>query len=194
MTARFMMPFPDKMLTGHFGKIRTINGKQTQPHRGTDWGAKRGTPIPAVSNGTIRLVQFSEILGWVIVQSVFGADRKTMYVGYCHMDSEPTLKVGDKVQMGQTIGKIGNTGFSSGPHLHATLSPTVRGVFSGTVLDLYKYLSEQIEKTSQSPTASQKIATPAKSVQKAAPVQKTVQPSKKMEITCPNCKMRFENA
>jgi len=187
MTARFMMPFPDKQLTGHFGKIRTINGKKTNPHRGTDWAAKRGTPIPAVANGTIRLVQFSEILGWVIVQSVFGADRKTMYVGYCHMDSEPTLKVGDKVKMGQTIGKIGNTGFSSGPHLHATLSPTVKGVFSGTVLDLYKYLSEQIKSGSAGHTAPQKTATPAKKIEKAAPAPK-------MAITCPNCKMRFENA
>ena len=194
MTARFMMPFPDKQITGHFGKIRTIRGKKTNPHRGTDWAAKRGTPIPAVANGTIRLVQFSEILGWVIVQSVYGYDRKTMYVGYCHMDSEPTLKVGDKVKMGQTIGKVGNTGFSSGPHLHATLSPTVKGVFSGTVVDLYKYLSEQIKIGSERHTASQKSATSAKSVQKAAPVQKTAKPSKKMEITCPNCKMRFENA
>jgi murein DD-endopeptidase MepM/ murein hydrolase activator NlpD len=198
MTARFMMPFPDRMLTGHFGKIRTINGKKTNPHRGTDWAAKRGTPIPAVSNGTIRLVQFSEILGWVIVQSVFGADRKTMYVGYCHMDSEPDLKVGDKVQMGQTIGKIGNTGFSSGPHLHATLSPTVRGVFSGTVLDLYKYLSEQIEKTSQKPTAPQNSHEPAKKAAKVAKpatnAAKSASTSEKLKITCPNCKMEFTNA
>ena len=194
MTARFMMPFPDKQLTGHFGKIRTINGKKTNPHRGTDWAAKRGTPIPAVANGTIRLVQFSEILGWVIVQSVYGADRKTMYVGYCHMDSEPELKVGDKVKMGQTIGKIGNTGFSSGPHLHATLSPTVKGVFSGTVVDLYKYLSDQIKNGSTSHTAPQKIAKSTKTETKPAPVQKTGQVSKKMEITCPNCKTRFVNA
>jgi murein DD-endopeptidase MepM/ murein hydrolase activator NlpD len=80
MTAKFMMPYPDKQLTGHFGKIRTINGKKTNPHRGTDWAAKRGTPIPAVSNGTVKLVQFSEVLGWVLVQSVMGADKKVMYV------------------------------------------------------------------------------------------------------------------
>lgn len=153
--AKFMFPFPDKQLTGHFGKIRTINGKKTNPHRGTDWAAKRGTPIPAVSSGTVRLVQFSEILGWVLVQSVYGKDRKTMYVGYCHMDKQPTLKVGDKLKMGQEIGKIGNTGFSSGPHLHATLSPTVKGVFSGTVLDLYKYLSENVEKPSTGRTEPQ---------------------------------------
>ena len=153
--AKFMFPFPDSQVTGHFGKIRTIRGKKTNPHRGTDWAAKRGTPIPAVSSGTVKLVQFSEVLGWVLVQTVFGKDKKTKYVGYCHMDTKPTLKVGEKVKMGQEIGKIGNTGFSSGPHLHATLSPSVKGVFSGTVLDLYKYLSENVEIPSTGRTAAQ---------------------------------------
>ena len=153
---KFMLPFPDSKVSGHFGKIRTINGKKTNPHRGTDWAVKRGTPIPAVSNGTVRLVQFSEVLGWVLVQSVMGYDKKVMYVGYCHMDTEPTLKVGDKLKMGQTIGKVDTEGFSSGPHLHATLSTTVKGVFYGTVLDLYKYLQENVEKPSTGSTAPQK--------------------------------------
>lgn len=148
---KFMLPYPDKLLTGHFGKIRTINGKKTQPHRGTDWGVKRGTPIPAISNGTVMLVDFSKVLGWVLVQSVRGKDGKIMYVGYCHMDTQPTLKVKDKLTMGQEIGKIGNTGMSSGPHLHATLSPTVRGVFSGTVVDLYKYIQEQLSGSATEP-------------------------------------------
>jgi murein DD-endopeptidase MepM/ murein hydrolase activator NlpD len=197
MTARFMMPFPDKQLTGHFGKIRTIRGKKTNPHRGTDWAAKRGTPIPAVSNGTVKLVQFSEVLGWVLVQSVFGSDKKTMYVGYCHMDSEPTLKVGDKVKMGQTIGKIGNTGFSSGPHLHATLSPALKGVFSGTVVDLYKYLSEQIKIGSAKHSAPQKSREPAKKAVKVAKpatnAAESASTHEKLKITCPNCKMEFTN-
>ena len=157
--AKFMFPFPDSAITGHFGKIRVIRGKKTNPHRGTDWGVKRGTPIPAVSSGTVKLVQFSKVLGWVLVQSVYGKDKKTKYVGYCHMDKQPTLKVGDKLKMGQEIGKVGNTGFSSGPHLHATLSPTVKGVFSGTVLDLYKYLQENAEKPSTGNTEPQILHT-----------------------------------
>ncbi len=168
MTAKFMLPYPDKMLTGHFGKIRTINGKKTQPHRGTDWGVPRGTPIPAVSAGTVMLVQFSKVLGWVLVQSVKGYDGKVMYVSYCHMDTEPTLKVGDKLKMGQTIGKIGNTGMSSGPHLHATLSDAVKGVFAGTVFDLYKYLSDQIKNGSTVKPAGQKSSKVSKNETKTA--------------------------
>lgn len=141
----FILPFADKFLTGHFGKIRTINGKKTNPHRGTDWAPKLGAPIPAVSNGTVMLVQYSKVLGWVLVHSVVGFDKKVMYVGYCHMDKKPAYKVGDKLKVGDIIGKVGNEGFSSGPHLHATLSDTVKGVFAGTVFDLYKYLSEQIK-------------------------------------------------
>ena len=168
--AKFMFPFPDSKVTGHFGKIRTINGKKTNPHRGTDWAMQKGTPIPAVSSGTVKLVQYSNVLGWVLVQSVYGKDRMTKYVGYCHMKEKPTLKVGDKLKMGQTIGKVDTEGFSSGPHLHATLSPSVKGVFSGTVLDLYKYLSENVEIPSTGRTAAQNSKETPKIVQ-----------------TCPHC-------
>ncbi|NBU22902.1 MAG: M23 family metallopeptidase [Actinobacteria bacterium] len=173
MANKFQLPYPDKMLTGHFGKIRTINGKKTQPHRGTDWGVPRGTPIPAVSAGTVMLVQFSKVLGWVLVQSVKGYDGKVMYVSYCHMDTEPTLKQGDKLKIGQTIGKIGNTGMSSGPHLHATLSPAIKGVFAGTVVDLYKYLSDQIK------NGSAKHAEPQ--------ISPKVTKKETKPAVCPNC-------
>lgn len=153
---RFRMPFPDKQLTGHFGKIRTFKGAPTNPHRGTDWGAKEGTPIPAVSNGTVRLVQYSKVLGWVLVQSIW-ADNKTWFVGYCHLKEKPKLKVGAKIALGDTIGLIGSTGSaSSGPHLHATLSTGLKGVFYGKVFDLYIFLSEQTKKARTERTALKK--------------------------------------
>ena len=173
--AEFMFPFPDSALTGHFGKVRTINGKKTSPHRGTDWAAKRGTPIPAVSDGTVKLVQYSKVLGWVLVQTVMGKDRKTRYVGYCHMKIKPTLKFGARLKMGQTIGLVDTEGYSTGPHLHATLSTSVKGVFYGTVLDLYKYLSENVEKPSASAVRSQKSTQSVKIVD-----------------TCPHCKKELK--
>lgn len=173
--AKFMFPFPDSAITGHFGKIRTIRGKKTNPHRGTDWAAKRGTPIPAVSAGTVKLVQYSKVLGWVLVQTVYGKDRKTKYVGYCHMKVKPAYKVGDKLKMGQTIGKVDTEGYSTGPHLHGTLSDSLKGVFYGNVYDLYKYLSDNIEKPSES------ISQPKK-----------IENAPKIVYACPHCKKELK--
>ena len=176
--AEFMMPFPDSALTGHFGKVRRIRGKNTSPHRGTDWAVSRGTPIPAVSEGSVKLVQYSDVLGWVLVQTVYGNDKTTRYVGYCHMDTKPTLKVGARLKMGQTIGLSGNSGYTTGPHLHATLSPTLKGVFYGTVLDLYKYLSDNIKKPLEAKPEPKKI-------EKAVKITPIV-------YACPHCKKELK--
>ena len=176
--AEFMMPFPDKFLTGHFGKVRIIRGKKTTPHRGTDWAVPVGTPIPAVSKGTVKQIQYSSVLGWELTQTVYGKDKRTLYVSYCHMDNKPTVKVGDKLKMGDTIGLSGNEGLSSGPHVHVTLSPTVKGVFYGVVYDVYKYLSDNIEK----PVA---VKPAPKKIEKAIKIAPIV-------YACPHCKKELK--
>jgi murein DD-endopeptidase MepM/ murein hydrolase activator NlpD len=44
--------------------------------------------------------------------------KRSLYILYAHMLDNPTLKVGDEVQICQVLGKVGNTGWSSDPHLH----------------------------------------------------------------------------
>lgn len=139
------MPYSEKFLTAHYGEtseFRRIRG--LQPHSGTDWARPRGTRIPAIANGTIQLIEFSKALGWVVVQSALDKAGKVWFLGYCHMDSKPDLEVGQKVKAGQTIAQIGNTGVSSAPHLHATASRKLRGVFGATrdKVDLYKLIKE----------------------------------------------------
>ena len=138
-----MQPFAEDRITGHFGTrsaFRIRNG--LGPHRGTDWAERNKTPIPAITSGTIALVQYSKILGWCIVQTAW-AEGKTYYIGYAHLAKKPTLKKGDKINMGETIALLGNTGkASSGPHLHATLSTSVKGIFWGKVYDLYKFINK----------------------------------------------------
>ena len=139
-------PFPDSKITGHYGTMSEFRRRNNmQPHSGTDWAMKEGTPIPAIAKGTIKYVGSSKVLGHVIVQSAMGKDGKIWYIGYCHLQKAPTLKVGDKVDVGATIGLVGNTGSaSSGPHLHATLSRQVKGVFGPTNVkaDLHKAIKE----------------------------------------------------
>jgi murein DD-endopeptidase MepM/ murein hydrolase activator NlpD len=61
-----------------------------------------------------------------------GQDAKLYYVGFCHLKAEG-LEVGTKVQEGDTIGFVGNTGSaSSGSHLHLTVSKELKGVFGPT--------------------------------------------------------------
>jgi murein DD-endopeptidase MepM/ murein hydrolase activator NlpD len=148
-----------------------------QPHSGTDWARPRGTRIPAIAKGTVRLIQFSRVLGWVLVQSAMDKDGKVWYIGYCHMDNKPGYKVGDKLAKSQTVGKIGNSGMSSGPHLHATASKALKGVFgvTGAKVDLHKLILENTKGTAPE--------------QEDKKVKKVVEQVKsKIVYACPHCK------
>lgn len=142
----WIKPFPDKAITGHYGTLSEFRRKNgMQPHSGTDWAAKAGTLIPAIANGTIVGIFESKILGHVLVQRVMDKNKKVWFIGYCHLHKKPTLAEGTKVKAGDPIGLVGNTGSaSSGPHLHATLSKTLKGVFGTTAqkADLFKAIQE----------------------------------------------------
>ena len=134
------LPFHWKKITGRFGTLSEYRKKNgMQPHSGVDFAMPEGTPIPALDRGTIVLQQWSNILGNVSVLRVLGYDpagdkkkKELFYIGYCHL-AEPGLPVGTKVNEGDIIGKVGNTGSAStGAHLHATVSKEVKGVFGPT--------------------------------------------------------------
>ena len=126
-------PFEPKFITGRFGTLSEFRrARGMQAHSGVDWARPEGTPIPAIANGTIVLSQFSQVLGNVSVLRVMDKDKKLWYVGLCHLKAEG-LPVGTKVQEGDTIAFVGNTGSaSSGAHLHLTVSDQVKGVFGPT--------------------------------------------------------------
>jgi murein DD-endopeptidase MepM/ murein hydrolase activator NlpD len=146
-------PFPEKKVTEGYGEMSAFRKKnKMQPHSGTDWAMPGGTKIPAIGNGTVKFVGESKILGNVIVYSIADKEGKIWYIGYCHLQKVPTLKVGDKVKQGDTVGLVGTTGSaSSGNHLHATASRKVKGVFGVTTdkVDLVKL----IKKNSTPPVA-----------------------------------------
>jgi murein DD-endopeptidase MepM/ murein hydrolase activator NlpD len=104
-------------------------------------------------------------------------DGVIWYLGYCHMDSKPGYKVGDKLTKSQTVGLIGNSGVSSGPHLHATASRKLKGVFGVTAdkVDLHKLILENIKRS--------------EAKQEDTKDEALVEPSKPQVIyACPHCK------
>jgi hypothetical protein len=82
-------------------------------HNGIDFGCPEGTPIYSVYPGTVTKIGYDPqgYGNYVRVTTDFGR------VIYAHL-RETVVRVNDKVTMGQIIGRSGNTGYSSGPHLH----------------------------------------------------------------------------
>lgn len=126
-------PFDVKKITGRFGTLSEYRRKNgMQPHSGLDFAMPEGTPIPAIAKGTVVLNQFSQVLGHVLVQRVMSKDGEIWFVGYCHLQA-PGVQTGNKIQEGQIIGRVGNSGSAStGPHLHMTVSKELKGVFGPT--------------------------------------------------------------
>ncbi|MFP4163729.1 MAG: M23 family metallopeptidase [Chitinispirillaceae bacterium] len=82
-------------------------------HRGIDFAAATGTPIRATAVGVVEKVQNDDSYGLIVtVRHDFGF--KTKY-GHC---SQVLVSEMDKVNRGQTIALVGNTGRSTAPHLH----------------------------------------------------------------------------
>jgi len=92
--------------------IHPISKKLTV-HHGVDIPAPMGTLVYAAGEGTVKKAE--ELGGWgklLILEHSDGFSTR-----YAHMDGFE-VKVGDQVAKGQVIGRVGNTGKSTGPHLH----------------------------------------------------------------------------
>ena len=87
------------------------------PHRGIDYTVPKGTPLKAVGRGTIVRIYESKILGHVVELRTYVTAEKIRVFAYCHLD-KVEVKEGQSVKQGDIIGHSGNTGTSSGPHLH----------------------------------------------------------------------------
>ena len=82
-------------------------------HSGMDFSAKIGTEIYATGNGTVKFAAWKQGYGKCLIID-HGYGYQTLYG---HMDKFK-VRVGQKVTRGQVIGEVGNTGKSTGPHLH----------------------------------------------------------------------------
>lgn len=86
-------------------------------HNGVDLPVPIGTPIHAAQAGTLIAAREDATSGRYVILEHAGGIR----TAYCHLSVLPALSVGSPVERGQWIGDSGNTGRSTGPHLHFVL-------------------------------------------------------------------------
>jgi murein DD-endopeptidase MepM/ murein hydrolase activator NlpD len=118
-------------ITMFFGQnINPIHG-QYYIHKGIDIATHRsGDPVVATADGQVVTAEYANDFGnYIIIRHKHG-----YYTRYAHMQSF-RVKVGQRVQQNEVIGHIGNTGISTGPHLHYEVH------IGSDVVDPYRYIT-----------------------------------------------------
>jgi murein DD-endopeptidase MepM/ murein hydrolase activator NlpD len=139
-TVLFTSPLPGATLTQAFGPSNetleppaTVGGiAYAHYHNGIDLAAPLGTPVLAAASGTV-VAAGPQSDGAVVVK----IRHDDGYVSlYAHLDPSLQVAVGQHVAAGQTIGNVGMTGMTTGPHLHFGLYTS-----DGTAVDPSPYLA-----------------------------------------------------
>jgi murein DD-endopeptidase MepM/ murein hydrolase activator NlpD len=109
----FTRPVASRKPGEGFGFRRIINGQPRMPHSGIDYSADRGTPVVAANRGRVALLGEFFFAGRLVVLD----HGLGLYTLYFHLDGV-AVSEGQLVERGQTVGTVGTTGRSTGPHLH----------------------------------------------------------------------------
>ncbi|WAC50341.1 M23 family metallopeptidase [Frigoribacterium sp. SL97] len=128
-----------------FNGIVTVNswwGPRVSPggvgsknHQGVDFGKPADGLMISIGDGVVTGKQSTpgHACGyWITVLNPDGGEAR-----YCHMVNPTDLNVGDTVVKGQTLGLVGSTGNSTGPHIHLNIN------LNGVPVDPYDYLKER---------------------------------------------------
>lgn len=108
-------PVEFSRISSRFGKRKHPISKKWKAHKGVDYAASRGTPIRATADG--KVVHAGRKGGYGNTIVLRHAGRFTTL--YAHMNGfAKGVRSGSRVKQGQTIGYVGSTGYSTGPHLH----------------------------------------------------------------------------
>lgn len=90
-------------------------GRGGRSHEGQDIFARCGTPLVAARAGTVQDRKFQSAAGNYLVIDLDGSAKDDMYA---HLKAPATVKVGQHLTAGQSIGQVGDTGDADGCHLH----------------------------------------------------------------------------
>lgn len=126
----FIKPISGGRLTSRFGRRTSPTRGASSNHKGVDWGIPRGSSVVASSGGTVTKAGWGGGYGYVVyIKHPGGAETR-----YAHL-SKVLVSAGQTVKQGQKIALTGNTGVSTGPHLHFELR------LNGTPVDPYAYMN-----------------------------------------------------
>jgi len=106
--------------------------KRKEFHAGTDLRAPIGTPVLAPADGVVKFIQYNQNSGYGNVVSLSHNYGFESY--YAHLMNKPIVKEGQFVKKGDIIAYSGNSGMSTGPHLHYEIK------FIGRLLDPETFL------------------------------------------------------
>ncbi|WP_162287784.1 peptidoglycan DD-metalloendopeptidase family protein [Indiicoccus explosivorum] len=109
-------------MTSGFGPRRSPGGIGSTMHRGVDFAAPIGTPIPSQTSGIVKYAGYHGLRGNYVKVGTGPFD----YI-YQH-NSRNLVSTGDTVRKGQIIGLVGSTGASTGPHLHYEIRKNGRAI------------------------------------------------------------------
>lgn len=128
------LPFTDPRITSRFSYRRRnpVHGA-VRPHLGVDYAAPTGTRVQAVAAGVVEFAGFSGEAGRMVRLRHAGGYETS----YLHLSAlGPGIRPGARVQQGDTIGKVGQTGTATGPHLDYRISRN--GVFVNPLAELQR--------------------------------------------------------
>lgn len=126
----FVKPISGGKLTSRFGRRTAPKKGASTNHKGVDWGIPRGSTIVAASGGTVTKAGWGGGYGYVVyIKHPGGIETR-----YAHC-SKVLVSAGQTVKQGQKIALSGNTGVSTGPHLHFEVR------VNGNPVDPFSYIN-----------------------------------------------------
>lgn len=136
-TGTVRWPFPTAVpISSGFGDRVAPCRYCSSNHRGVDFTPGNGTPIFAIADGVVTSSEYGGGYGQFVYLE-HDINGQSVLSLYAHMQrgSSP-LQVGDEVQVGEFIGLVGNTGTSTGPHLHLEIR------INGDYVDPFAWLKQ----------------------------------------------------
>ncbi len=125
----YIKPINGGRLTSKFGPRKAPTKGASSYHKGVDWAIASGSSVYASSGGVVTKAGWGSGYGYVVyIDHGNGTETR-----YAHL-SKVLVSKGQRVKQGERIAKSGNTGVSTGPHLHFEL------IMNGNRVDPLKYI------------------------------------------------------